>query len=447
METTRGAFHPTRFRDLAVTVDFHCNSACRFCIVQEGMNRYRGVPLERFRATAAENRVSRKYERVLFTGGEVTLEKSLFDFVRVARESESFAHVRVQTNGRRLADAAYARALREAGVDELFVSVHGADARTHDGITQRPGSFDELVRGLDNARALGFTLLSNTVITALNVQELAAIMELAAAHGVTSAELWGYLPMADHAEANALLAPVSEVAPALLAALDSADALGVAALVKYVPHCLLGTRAALVDNAQPDVIIVESFWDAFPKFSCLFEAVCEHSDSCLGLSHAYIDRFGWEETRLRPEPRVTPWKERDAPAEQATVDDGDPARDRHGVWGRLLAGVEDAEARLAGVQVSRTQVRYGFELGAGARLDVVLEAHDPAKQALARTRSFNLFYAGLEGDPSREQVRGLLERVVAAVQRGDDGTLFLDGRKGLLPLVDERPRRAPRPPR
>jgi hypothetical protein len=144
---------------------------------------------------------------------------------------------------------------------------------------------------------------------------------------------------------------------------------------------------------------------------------------------------------------VTPWKEREAPAADGPSDGPEDPRERHGVWGRLLAGVEDAEARLAGVQVTRTQVRYGFELGAGARFDVVLEARDPAKQALARTRSFNLFYSGLSGDPPREQVRGLLERVVAAVQRGDDGTLFLDGRKGLLPIVDERARRAPRTPR
>ena len=43
----RDQVHPTRFRDLAVTVDFHCNSACTFCIVQEGMNNYRGVSFER----------------------------------------------------------------------------------------------------------------------------------------------------------------------------------------------------------------------------------------------------------------------------------------------------------------------------------------------------------------------------------------------------------------
>ena len=69
----RDQIHPTRFRDLAVTVDFHCNSACTFCIVQEGMNNYRGVPFERFVAIADENLRSQKYDRVLFTGGEVTL--------------------------------------------------------------------------------------------------------------------------------------------------------------------------------------------------------------------------------------------------------------------------------------------------------------------------------------------------------------------------------------
>ena len=69
----RDQVHPTRFRDLAVTVDFHCNSACTFCVVQEGMNNYRGVPFERFEKIANENLQSRKYDRVLFTGGDERL--------------------------------------------------------------------------------------------------------------------------------------------------------------------------------------------------------------------------------------------------------------------------------------------------------------------------------------------------------------------------------------
>ena len=46
MESFKGRFDPTRFADLTVTVDFHCHSACRFCIVQEGMSYFNGVPFE-----------------------------------------------------------------------------------------------------------------------------------------------------------------------------------------------------------------------------------------------------------------------------------------------------------------------------------------------------------------------------------------------------------------
>src|SRR5688572_11568506 len=123
METTHGQFHPTRFEDVAVTVDFHCNSACVFCIVQEGMNRYKGLPFERFQALIEENRRSAKYERVIFTGGEVTLEKSLPSYVRAARDSGSFRYLRLQTNGRRLADPAYAKELVADGLNEFFVSI------------------------------------------------------------------------------------------------------------------------------------------------------------------------------------------------------------------------------------------------------------------------------------------------------------------------------------
>ena len=53
-----------------------------------------------------------------------------------------------------------------------------------------------------------------------------------------------------------------------------------------------------------DVVIVESFWNEFPRFNCLYEAECEHSDSCLGLHHDYVNKFGWEEGRLVPVPRT-----------------------------------------------------------------------------------------------------------------------------------------------
>jgi molybdenum cofactor biosynthesis enzyme MoaA len=426
MQTMQGDFHPTRFEDIAVTIDFHCNSACRFCIVQEGMNRYKGLPFERFQQLVDENRTSNKYHRVIFTGGEVTLEASLPQFARYARDSGSFPHIRLQTNGRKLADPSYARSLVDCGINEFFVSLHGPDAAVQDGISQRPGSFDEAISGLDNLRSLGVRLLTNTVINTLNVARLADIVDVVCAHGAERMEFWNYLPMEDHADEQNLIAPLSELMPSLARALDRCREKGVRAVVKYVPRCLLGHHEDALDNGQADVLIVESFWDQFPRFTCLYEAVCAHSETCLGLHHDYINKFGWEETRLRPAPRTTPWQEPRLSPRGQPEDDAPRA---HPAWQALVEGI----AGLERFELGRNQARYTFRLQS-ARVDVVLVARDETAPAFARSASFNIFYSGLEGNPAPAEVEALMRATVAQVTNADHGQLSLDARKGLLEI-------------
>ncbi|HEY3498536.1 MAG TPA: radical SAM protein [Polyangiaceae bacterium] len=444
METTHGQYHPTRFEDVAVTVDFHCNSACVFCIVQEGMNRYKGLPFERFQALIEENRRSAKYQRVIFTGGEVTLEKSLPSYVRAARDSGSFRYLRLQTNGRRLADPAYAKALVADGLNEFFVSIHGHDASSHDAITQRPGSFDELVQGLDHLRALDVRIITNTVMVRSNVGSLSPIVELAALRGVSRMEFWNYLPMEDQADERGLIAPMSELVPALRAALDRCGELGLEAVVKYVPHCLLGPHADLLDNSQPDVVIVEDFWRTFPKFNCLYEAVCEHSERCLGLHHAYVNRFGWELGRLEPEGRTRPWSEREEPERgrperYGSADDAraSPATGAHPGFRALVEGAEGTTgAVLEKLELTRNDARYLYRLEQSS-VEIVVAGRDETTPALARTRSFNVFYTRATGFDDIEKKRALadlLKDFVAKLGERDRGELTLDSRKGLLQL-------------
>ena len=438
----RDQVHPTRFRDLAVTVDFHCNSACTFCIVQEGMNNYRGVPFERFAAITAENLRSGKYDRVIFTGGEVTLEKSLFQFVAHARDSGAFRHVRLQTNGRKLADPIFARELVEAGVDEFFVSLHGDTAVLHDRITQRPGSFDELVRGLENLAAQPVRRITNTVAHRTNMHAFAGIVDIAERYGVGEMEFWNYLPMEDHDDERNLIAPLGPLLPSLHAALERCERAGIRAVTKYVPRCLLGRHGATLDNSQPDTIIVESFWNEFPRFACLYEAECEHSEECLGLSHDYARKFGWEEDVLQPEPRRRPWVPRAhgvegrADADPGGADDGTRG---HPAWEALVAGVPAAVGRVARVQLNRNQARYTLVSVAGdASVELVLAARDESAPALLRTASFNVFYTEVKGSWGEAAMEGMLRAVCERIQARDDGSLTLDSRKGLVQLARTR---------
>jgi len=438
----RDQVHPTRFRDLAVTVDFHCNSACTFCIVQEGMNNYRGVPFERFVAIVDENLRSRKYDRVIFTGGEVTLEKSLLQFVTHARQSGAFRHVRLQTNGRKLADPAFTQSLVDAGIDEFFVSLHGDTAALHDRITQRPGSFDELIAGLANLATQPVRRITNTVVHRTNIGAFAGIVNVAHRHGVSEMEFWNYLPMEDHADERNLMAPLGDAMPTLRQALERCAALGIRSVTKYVPRCLLGEHGTTLDNSQPDTIIVETFWNDFPRFACLYEAECEHSDECLGLSHDYVRKFGWEEQRLTPTPRTRPWTPRaqgvdgrpdEMPSEAAQSAGGNPA------WEALLDGLPADIGHLVRVQLNRNQARYTLALpSSDASVELVLAARDESAPALARTASFNVFYTQVKGAYERAAMERLLRAACACIAEHDTGRLSLDSRKGLVQLARKR---------
>jgi len=438
----RDQVHPTRFRDLAVTVDFHCNSACTFCIVQEGMNNYRGVPFERFVAITADNLRSQKYDRVIFTGGEVTLEKSLLQFVTHARTSGAFRHVRLQTNGRKLADPAFTEELVDAGIDEFFVSLHGDTAALHDRITQRPGSFDELVRGLENLARHPVRRITNTVVHRANIGAFEGIVDVAHARGVSEMEFWNYLPMEDHADERDLIAPLAAAMPSLRRALERCAARGIRSVTKYVPRCMLGVHGATLDNSQPDTIIVESFWNEFPRFACLYEALCEHSDECLGLSHDYVRKFGWEERTLVPIPRTRPWTPRAHDVEgrpDETPDESGGGSRGHRAWEALLDGLPADVGRLVHVRLNRNQARYTLALArGGATVELVLVARQDAVRALARTASFNAFYTQMTGTYERADMERLLRDACERIAANDDGSLSLDSRKGLVQLARQR---------
>jgi MoaA/NifB/PqqE/SkfB family radical SAM enzyme len=438
MESYKGRFEPTRFEDLTVTVDFHCHSACRFCIVQEGMNYFKGVPWELYSAAVDDNKTSKRYRRVTFTGGEVTMEKKLFDYVDYARESGSFEHIRLQTNGRLLADKAFAKRLVDAGIDEFFVSLHGHDAATQDYISQREGSFAEAIAGMENLVDLGVCLMTNTVLTTINQPHLADIVDTVRRFAPTRMEWWNYLPMEDYTDERELLSPMSKLGPSLREALARARGYGIETAVKYVPRCLLGDDAASQDNTQPDVVIVEEFYDIYPKFACAYEAKCEYAESCLGLHHPYITKYGWEEDLLVPYPRTTEWEEpeyglwvgSDRPGE------GSAARTDQPQWTSLVEGVAERHgARLREVIVQRRACVYRFELDPGTSVDVLLSARTN-DHALAHSASFDLHYRNLQGDlddaRTREALAALVKDAVSTVIERDPGGMRLDARKGLV---------------
>jgi MoaA/NifB/PqqE/SkfB family radical SAM enzyme len=283
-------------------MEFRCNLRCVHCMIEGTMDRLAPESADRFDELLAHTAQNRRWKGLILTGSEITLRRDLPELARRARAA-GFQHVRIQTHGMHLAQPAYCDALLDAGVDEYFVSVAGPDAETHDAITTVPGSFEKTLRGLEILDGhAGAVTLTNTVVTSRSFHLLEQVVDrLAHLRNLVQMEFWVYWPMSETDEKD-LIAPHAEIAPYLRAAVARARALGRGVEVKNFPECLLGDDGAALMNTQPQLFTDPAFWPEFMRngfYQCVYRDRCA-STECLGLSTAYIAKYGYEERILHP---------------------------------------------------------------------------------------------------------------------------------------------------
>jgi hypothetical protein len=385
------------------------------------------VDPERFLAFARDHALRPEYARAIFIGDGQPLEQHGFALVAAARAG-GFAHVRLITSPRRLTEARQVRAVVMTGVDEFSLGLHGHTSELHDRLTQRPDEFAKLQTCFERLANHDVAVHVDTVITTANLDTLPDIAAIAIAAGARHIHLHPYCPRSDDAEARSLIVGLDDLLPALTTVLAQCRAAGVDVRVQHVPMCLLGehVRVAL-DNRTPDAFDGVRPGRPLPEFNCLLEAKCEHAEACLGLSHAYVNAFGWEFERLRPSPRVRAWVERDRSVERSTGATAGPRG--HAAWLALLG---EHAGRVANVSLTRSEARYPMQMGSGpdaTRFVLVIAARDEVSRTFTQTRSFNLAYTDVDGPAAELDIAVFLEPIFAAIRLHDDGSLSLDPKR------------------
>lgn len=418
---------------LVVTFAFHCNLACEFCMVEDVLNVIEGTSLEAFQEAVRDPARLDGKSRLIFSGGEVTLAKNLREYVAAACAVPGIKHVRIQTNAVRLADREYLRSLIDAGVDEYFVSFHAPDAALSDELTQRPGSFKDIVAGMENVVAEGATLVTNTVMVSNNYRRLPEIADLIASVGPRSMEFCNYWPRSDEDCARDQAPQVAAVQPYLLEAVRRSEAAGIPPVIRWFPRCLLGAAARYADDYQPGVLIPDWFWDREPEYGCLYEGLCSEAadarDPCLGLSHAYVRRYGWEEKLLspqrapvansNPEPRRPSGQDRAAQGERVAM-----WLDAHGLAVGASLG-QRGQFTLVSAEPSPHEALVLAEVEHRTEsFEIRIHPHDPESPAFIRTAGLNISYG--KTAPGRSQMAQAAARALATAlsQRRDPSALF-----------------------
>lgn len=144
----------------------HCNQNCGFCSNPETPFFHNIEQIHQI----VDDFVKRDYFGVILTGGEPTLSPILPDAIRYAREKG--LHVRMITNGQKLADPLYCDTVWRAGLQHVHVSIHSYKHKLEDFLTGTPGSLDWAEKALTNLGKTDITVNINTVINRYNCDHL-----------------------------------------------------------------------------------------------------------------------------------------------------------------------------------------------------------------------------------------------------------------------------------
>lgn len=160
-----------------------CNAGCSMCSFAFSRSQYRfGIAELRHVLNSARRE---GIEFVRFTGGEPLIHTDILEMIKLV--SSFGMRPSIITNGGLLAKRV--DALRDAGLEQVIVSIDGAAAATHDSIRQLSGLFSLAKRGLQNAIELGLWSRVNTVCGPSNFKEMPSLQDLLTEMGVKQWEL------------------------------------------------------------------------------------------------------------------------------------------------------------------------------------------------------------------------------------------------------------------
>ncbi len=164
-----------------------CNLSCWYCFFYAEAAGYVYEPsLEQLRFMIRRLKQQGVTMAVQLTGGEPTLRDDLIDIVKMLKE-EGVRHIQLNTNGIKFAELyfqdpqkaiEYTRALREAGVNTVYLSFDGVTGKTNwKNHWEIPFIFEVFRKG-----GMTSVVLVPTVIRSINDHELGLIIKFAAKH-------------------------------------------------------------------------------------------------------------------------------------------------------------------------------------------------------------------------------------------------------------------------
>jgi MoaA/NifB/PqqE/SkfB family radical SAM enzyme len=200
-------------KKLDVNLGYICNNNCLFCYFRNRKQSRSNISTDKAKYLFSQIK-KLGIEALEITGGEVTIRDDFFELINFAKKVLKFKYLTVITNGSKTCEPKFLSQAIENGLDELLVSLHGHNAKLHDTLTERKGSFEEATETIKLALNKGISCRTNTVVNNLNYQFLEDIAALLYKLGIKRLNFIYFCPLDDASLAKKEVWPsYSKVSP------------------------------------------------------------------------------------------------------------------------------------------------------------------------------------------------------------------------------------------
>lgn len=167
-----------------IDVTNRCNLTCPVCFANAAAAGYVYEPTKEQITAMLENLRATKpvpATALQFSGGEPTIRKDLFEFIKKAKEL-GFRHVEINTNGLRISQSVeYTKQLKEAGVSTIYLQFDGLTSDVYKFI-RGVDLLDIKMKAIENLRQAGIAsvVLVVTLVKGVNDHQIGDIINFAA---------------------------------------------------------------------------------------------------------------------------------------------------------------------------------------------------------------------------------------------------------------------------
>jgi MoaA/NifB/PqqE/SkfB family radical SAM enzyme len=163
-----------------VRINNQCNNNCIFCLDSASQTKDK-IDKKEILAQIKKGKTGGA-TKLIISGGEATISPDFLEFLAYGKKL-GYKKIQVITNGRMFAYPDFIEAAVKNGLKEITFSIHGQTKDLYEQLTNIPGSFEQIIKALTNARQYPELILNiDIVINKLNYKYLEDIIKFYSQH-------------------------------------------------------------------------------------------------------------------------------------------------------------------------------------------------------------------------------------------------------------------------